>query len=595
MQVTTLERGKTTRLFWLTAGGLALIMLLTAKQTDPAITAAGVILGLIALFPLHLWLLGYSHGLPIWPVFALVNGVTSALPMVQDPRTLDAYTPLEIITGGMTMAGFILLGTAVWVFLTANTPPAPKRVLMIENAHALRYLFLFVAAGVIFLVNNFVGFIVLPGNLMQVARGVALSLNALGLFVLAYYHGRGLLDKAQVFWLGSGVLCTVALSLSSLMIAPAIVPLGLSLFGYVLGSNKVPWRVLLAVFLGLVLLHPGKYEMREKYWGATRTSGVTLASLPGFYAEWVSYGFAEVGGFAGVISGPQTDDGTTSAFDRAGNIHMLLLVQKKSPEEVPFLNGLTYEPIPRLLIPRFIDDQKGISHAGNIMLTVNYGLQTLEQTSSTSIFWGLIPEAYANFGYLGVAGLAMVLAIFYSYITRLSVGVPMTSLRFVLGLIVMAASTKADTMGIFVTTQFQGVAGVTMAALLLMRKQPNPLAHLGQGSAVDETRADLPGTRKTRWGGVVQTAPIFEQFAPAPSMPTSDDVMETRGLNPEASTPPAMRAPARKLPKWASYRQRAEVAAAERKNAPAQAKPGDKRRPLGLVEPYRYNYRSRNP
>ena len=79
-------------------------------------------------------------------------------------------------------------------------------------------------------------------------------------------------------------------------------------------------------------------------------------------------------------------------------MHMLLLVQRKTPSEVPFFNGKSYEFIPRLLLPRFVDDQKGGPHAANIMLTVNYGLQTMEQTQTTSIGWGLVPEAYANFG-----------------------------------------------------------------------------------------------------------------------------------------------------------------------------------------------------
>jgi hypothetical protein len=59
----------------------------------------------------------------------------------------------------------------------------------------------------------------------------------------------------------------------------------------------------------------------------------------------------------------------------------------------------------------------------------------------------------------------------------------MTSLRFVLGLLVMGAATRSDTMGIFVTTQFQGIAGITVAALLLMRRQSNPFAgEQGAGS-----------------------------------------------------------------------------------------------------------------
>jgi hypothetical protein len=544
MQVITLEGSKTTKLVWLAAGLLAAIMVLTAKQTDPAIAAAGVLLATVSLLPLYLWLLGYSHGLPIWPVFALVSGVTFALPMVQDPITLGDYTSIEVIMAGMTMVGFIMLGSVIWVSMTASPPPAPKAVLMIEQQHSLRYLFLFVASGVLFLVNNFVGFLVLPGNLMQVARGVALSLNAMGLFVLAYYHGRGLLGQGQVLWLSVGVIVTVALSLTSLMLAQAIVPVALTIFGYVLGGNKLPWRVLLGAFIAVVLLHPGKYEMREKYWSSSGPSGLTLSSLPSFYGEWFSHGFQQVGGLAGLMEGPKGEEGATSAFERAGNIQMLLIVQQKSPSEVPFLNGITYEPIPRLLIPRFIDDQKGISHAANVILTVNYGLQTLEQTRSTSIYWGLVPEAYANFGYLGVAGLAVVLAAFYAFMTRLTVGVPMTSLRFVLGLIVMAASTKADTMGIFVTTQFQGAVGVTMAALLLMRRQPNPLAYVQRASAEarPETTFADPKLR-----GEVETSPVFELFAPAMSSPLPSDASMAAGPG--------------SLPKWASRRQRAELAA----------------------------------
>jgi hypothetical protein len=175
-------------------------------------------------------------------------------------------------------------------------------------------------------------------------------------------------------------------------------------------------------------------------------------------------------------------------------------VQKKSPDEVPFLNGLTYEPIPRLLIPRILDDQKGISHAGNVLLTVNYGVQTIEQTQTTSIYWGLIPEAYANFGYLGVAGLGVVLGLFYGYVTNLTVGVPLTSLRFVLGLLIMGAATKADTMGVFVTSQFQGIVGVSMAALVLMRRQPNPFA--GEQGAGSMEQGASAGRAVGRNGGV---------------------------------------------------------------------------------------------
>jgi hypothetical protein len=252
------------------------------------------------------------------------------------------------------------------------------------------------------------------------------------------------------------------------------------------------------VFVVLAVLHPGKFAMRDAYWlqGKER---VTLFSLPSFYGDWAMHGFEELGGIQGIFSTNRDEGEVSSIFERGGTIHMLLLVQKKTPSEVPFFNGLSYEFIPRLLVPRFIDDLKGGPHAANIMLTVNYGLQTLEQTQTTSIGWGLVPEAYANFGYVGVAAVAAVVAAFYAFVSRLTVGVPMTSLRFVIGLLIMAVAVRADTMALFVTMQFQSVIGVSLAAVVLMRRQANPFAVEG-GQSGDRWQGS--GNRKQGAGPV---------------------------------------------------------------------------------------------
>ena len=261
------------------------------------------------------------------------------------------------------------------------------------------------------------------------------------------------------------------------------------------------------VLLVASILHPGKFSMRELYWGPDRPA-FRLTTLPQFYIDWFRNGFDHFTAMTGLSQAPPREDEVSSLFERSGTLHMLLLVQQKSPNEVPFLNGITYEPIPRLLLPRFLDDDKGISHAGNVLLTVNYGVQTIEQTRGTSIGWGLVPEAYANFGYLGVASLAVVLAMFYSWITNMSFGVPMTSLRFVAGLLIMAAATRSDTMGVFITSQFQGIVGVSMAALLLMRRQGNPFA---AEAANGSTRQEAKG----KWGrkGMEHGAWSMEQGA----------------------------------------------------------------------------------
>jgi hypothetical protein len=463
MQLVSLDKSRSTQLFYLVAGLLAAVFLLTAKQDDPGVVAAGIIVAIASIYPLYFWLLGWSHGLPIWPVFVASNGVLAALPMIQDSENLTAYTPGEIIVGGFTFVGFFALGTVIWLSLTGRQRKPPKDVLMISREHSERYLFIFVVVGLLFYLNQLAWIIPFPGNTMQIARGITGSLSTLGIFVLAFYDGQGLLKRSQSIALAVLAALTALAGAAGLIMATAIVPVAMLLMGYALGSGKMPWKSLAAVLLVAAILHPGKFAMRELYWGPDRPA-FRLTMLPQFYADWFGYGINQVATMTGVSQKLTEEEVASSLFERSGVLHMLLLVQKKSPDEVPFLNGLTYAPIPRMLIPRVIDDQKGISHAGNVLLTVNYGVQTLEQTQTTSIGWGLVPEAYANFGYVGVAGLAVVLAMFYSWVTNISVGVPMTSLRFVLGLLIMAAATKADTMSVFITSQFQGIVGVSLAA-----------------------------------------------------------------------------------------------------------------------------------
>ena len=482
MQLVSLDKSRSTQLFYLVAGLLAAVFLLTAKQDDPGVVAAGIIVAIASIYPLYFWLLGWSHGLPIWPVFVASNGVLAALPMIQDSENLTAYTSGEIIIGGFTFVGFFALGTVIWLSLTGRQRKPPDAVLMISREHSERYLFVFVVLGLLFYLNQLAWIIPFPGNTMQIARGITGALSTLGIFVLAFYDGQGLLKRFQSVLLAVLATLTALAGAAGLIMATAIVPVAMLMMGYALGSGKVPWKSLAAVLLVAAILHPGKFAMRQLYWGPDRPA-FRLTMLPQFYADWFGYGIDQVSAMTGVSQKLTEEEVASSLFERSGVLHMLLLVQKKSPDEVPFLNGLTYAPIPRLLIPRFLDDEKGISHAGNVLLTVNYGVQTLEQTATTSIGWGLVPEAYANFGYLGVVALAVFLAMFYSFFTNMSVGVPMTSLRFVLGLLIMAAATKADTMGVFVTQQFQGIVGVSLAAIVLMRRQGNPFAgEQGAGS-----------------------------------------------------------------------------------------------------------------
>ena len=85
-------------------------------------------------------------------------------------------------------------------------------------------------------------------------------------------------------------------------------------------------------------------------------------------------------------------------------------------------------------------------------------------------------EAFANYGFLGVAFLAVLLAVFYGWVGRQSIGVPLLSLRFLFAVLVLSGTLSSNnTMGVFVTTLWQSAMALLTLGLLLTKKMPNPL------------------------------------------------------------------------------------------------------------------------
>ena len=219
MQLLTLEKAQTTRLLWLVVVVLLVGTVTTAKESDQLLVATAFALGVAALLPLYFWLLGWSQGLPVWPIFAMVTGLTSALPIIQKPVNLQIYTSGEIMAGGLTTMGFIALGTLTWLGATSRPRRIPAKLLMIEQAHSVRYLLMFVGVGLLFYLNQFTGWVRFPGNTMPVVRGISGSLSTMGLFVLGYYQGRGILNKPSKILFIAGAALTALASMTSLMLA----------------------------------------------------------------------------------------------------------------------------------------------------------------------------------------------------------------------------------------------------------------------------------------------------------------------------------------------------------------------------------------
>src|SRR5262245_14600840 len=114
-------------------------------------------------------------------------------------------------------------------------------------------------------------------------------------------------------------------------------------------------------------------------------------------AEWVETGLARI----------TSGDHYSSSIERASLLPMLIRVQRLAPNDVPFREGEAYALLPGMLVPRFLEPDKIASQGSMNILNIRFGLQSVEEANKTAIGWGLIAEAYANFGYLGVIGVGL--------------------------------------------------------------------------------------------------------------------------------------------------------------------------------------------
>jgi hypothetical protein len=182
-------------------------------------------------------------------------------------------------------------------------------------------------------------------------------------------------------------------------------------------------------------------------------------------------------GVVGLTRGTSTEGAEIqNAKERAALLPLLLQIQKMTPAQVPFLEGASYEKLPSMLIPRLITKDKAVSHISNMIMAVHYGILKQENVRFTSIAFDLPMEAYANYGYLGVAGLAVVMGLFLGLVSLMTTGVPLFSFRFLMSVLVLSAVISSNnTMGVFVTTTWQGFLALLTLSLVIMRTIPNPL------------------------------------------------------------------------------------------------------------------------
>ncbi|MBS0209205.1 MAG: hypothetical protein JSS27_09645 [Planctomycetes bacterium] len=175
------------------------------------------------------------------------------------------------------------------------------------------------------------------------------------------------------------------------------------IIAFMMGRGKIPWLMLATVLVVAAFLNLGKGPARDKIWVGGSAPYMTPEMVIQSYETWIAESFNVI------VTGRAQEREERSIFSRANLITLLSRVMNVVPGRKPYMYGETYGYIPEMLVPRVFWKNKPQVHAANNLISLNCGLSSRANLRSTTVGVGLLAEAWVNFGWAGIIGLAVII------------------------------------------------------------------------------------------------------------------------------------------------------------------------------------------
>ncbi len=455
---TDAERGR--KLFLMGVAGLCGLLVYlaySANVDDPLHLILGLVMFALSVLPSLLWARSGGSRFPVFETILILCANAYALPVLNSHEQLATYAPEVITRSSVTVILYQL--SAILTYLTVRGLPGRSRFW--RESLITRELEKFIIYGLILSTLYIWASIFttwVPRDFESVLRAICYGIGILCTFISTQRWGRGELTRTDKTVLVCTLLPQLFMMSVGLILIGAISLIGIGLLGYVSGGRRIPWLVLGLAFAILAVLHTGKTQMRTKYW-EERHPAPTFSQLPAYFGEWFNYGLQPTSGGKTV---------SQKMLERTSLMHILCLIVDNTPARQDYLYGKTYGYVLPQLIPRFFWPEKPRSHVATYELGVYYGLQDEAATTTTTIAFGLLAEAYANFGLFG----AMLLGVFWGFwVKKLQIWStfsPMFSFAGLLMVLLTAWSFNAElTMAAWVSSLQQAVVVVLGVPLVL--------------------------------------------------------------------------------------------------------------------------------
>ena len=455
---------------------------------SPGAPAFGFI-ALGTLIVLGLWR-GAGIGLPLVPLIAVQNLIVYALPIVIGHEILASYPPAFVTQAGVEVLIFSISLAAAWRLGMGMFHPASPMSFALQGfkqdgAGRLRGLgFGLIGGASLYLLLESLGMLVpvyaaLPEGSGSLITTLISAAAACGFFLVAMFIGAGNISPVGqiAFWALLAGNCFI--SASGFLLSTITALLASVMIGLFWSSGRMPWRYLTVVVLILSFLNLGKFTMREQYWTqeGEQAPQFTLGQMPRHYAEWfeASYEAIGAGNPAPHSLGERNQrPKAQSLLERINNLqNLLFVIDAINAGHIPPLGGATYSLIPPLLVPRVFWPDKPRSHEGQVRLNVHFGRQDLNSTFQTYIAWGLLPEAYGNFGpRAGAVILGAFLGLLFAWLENFTARKLLLSLEGFIAFTVLLdiAGSFEMVASVLVTTLFQSVTLLLVVSVFFVER-----------------------------------------------------------------------------------------------------------------------------
>lgn len=433
-----------------------------AEVRAPLHLQLGLLMLGLACVPALLWAKRGRASLPAFETLMLTGANTYAFPLLTGHQEMMSYIPDDITTAAWVVITFQVAAILVYEVVPGrgSTHPFWRDEVITKNLG--RWLTRGIVLNTAYvIISTFTAWV--PPSLESVLRAVFFGIGIICTFITSRRLGQGELSRGEQLFFSVNLLLQCITMMTTLFLVGTVSLLLLAMLGYISSSGKIPLVVAGVALVGLAVLHNGKSAMRLRYWEPERIQP-TIAQVPEFFTEWIEYGLD-------FSDDPENQTKITKKLiERTSLFHIICLVTSSTPSSLPFMDGETYGDIPAQFVPRVFWPDKPLGHVSTSKLSVYYGLQTEQDTAKTTIGFGMIAEGYANYGFMGVAGVAAFLAFLIKKLQGWGQDSPLFSYGGLILVILLAWSFQVEfTLSMWLVSFYQACLAVLVLPFLLSR------------------------------------------------------------------------------------------------------------------------------